>query len=51
MTRPPSTESDPMQALRRIALQYPEVEEGVVCARAAFKARSKAFLFMGWNEE
>ena len=47
MTRPASTESEPMQVLRRIALRYPEVEEGLVCARAAFKARSKAFLFIG----
>jgi hypothetical protein len=51
MKRPASTESEPMQALRRIVLRYPEVQEGVVCARVAFKARSKAFLFMGRNED
>jgi hypothetical protein len=51
MTRPTYTESEPMQALRRIALRYPEVQEGVVCARVAFKARSKAFLFMGRDDD
>ena len=43
-------ESKPMQALRRIALQYPEAEEGTSCNKAAFKARNKAFLFVGMDE-
>ena len=40
-----------MKALRTLALQYPECEEGIACKGTAiecttFKARSKAFLFM-----
>lgn len=44
------TESKPMQALRQVALRYPEAEEGGVCTRRAFKARNKAFLFMGMDD-
>ena len=44
------TESKPMQALRRIALQYPEAEEGISCNKAAFKARGKAFLYVGSDD-
>lgn len=36
-----------MQTLREIALQYPEAQEGVVCAKSSFKARNKAFLYLG----
>jgi hypothetical protein len=43
-------ESKPMQALRKIALQYPEAEEGTSCNKAAFKARNKAFLFVGMDQ-
>ena len=44
-----------MNALRRIALRYPEVEEGIACKGTAlecatFKARTKAFLFVGQSE-
>jgi len=44
-----------MQALRRIALRYPEVEEGIACNGTAiecatFKARNKSFLFVGAAE-
>jgi hypothetical protein len=44
-----------MQALRAAAMQYPEVEEGVACKGTAiecstFKARNKAFLFVGAKE-
>ena len=40
------------QALRKVALRYPEAEEGIACAGTAlesiaFKARKKAFLFVG----
>jgi hypothetical protein len=43
---------EPMKTLRRIALGYPEAEEGVACKGTAiecttFKARNKAFLFVG----
>jgi hypothetical protein len=50
MTREKKTESKPAQALRRIALQYPEAEEGTTCGKAAFKARNKAFLFVGMDD-
>ena len=46
MTQQTHTESKPMQALRKVALRYPEVREGIVCRKAAFKARNKAFLFI-----
>ena len=41
-----------MQALRKIALAFPEVEEGIACKGTAiecatFKVRGKAFLFVG----
>ena len=50
MARQTLTESKPMHALRRVALQYPEAQEGVVCTKRAFKARNKAFLFMGMDD-
>ncbi|MSQ96453.1 MAG: MmcQ/YjbR family DNA-binding protein [Gemmataceae bacterium] len=45
-------ESKPAQALRKIARQFPEAEEGIACQGTAiecttFKARNKAFLFVG----
>src|SRR5262249_21237923 len=41
-----------MQALRKIALRYPEAEEGIACKGTALecltvKVRDKAFLFLG----
>ena len=45
-----ANESKPMQELRKIALQYPEAEEGTSCNKAAFKARNKAFLFVGMDD-
>jgi hypothetical protein len=39
-----------MRALRRAALQYPEAEEGTSCNKSAFRARNKAFLFLGVEE-
>lgn len=44
------TPGNPMQELRKAALNYPEVEEGVSCDKAAFQAREKAFLFMGSDD-
>src|SRR5947209_8199382 len=40
-----------MKTLRKLALKYPEVEEGIACKGtvvecATFKARGKAFLFL-----
>jgi hypothetical protein len=42
----------PTEALRTVALRYPEAEEGVACEGTAaekrtIKARGKAFLFLG----
>lgn len=45
------TESKPVQALRAVALSYPEAEEGTSCKNCAFKARGKAFLFVGTEED
>jgi hypothetical protein len=42
-------ETKAMQAWRRTALGYPEAEEGTSCNKSAFKARNKAFLFMGMD--
>jgi YjbR len=44
-----------LQTLRSIALRYPQTEEGIACKGTAvecttFKARSKAFLFVGAKE-
>lgn len=44
--------NDPVQLLRSVALQYPEVHEGIACAGTALekrtiKARNKAFVFLG----
>jgi hypothetical protein len=41
---------DPVQAIRALALAYPEVATIVVCERSAFKARGKSFLFLGERE-
>ncbi|MEZ5942610.1 MAG: hypothetical protein R3C18_14550 [Planctomycetaceae bacterium] len=50
MSKENLVESKPMVAIRKLALKYPEVEEGASCANRAFKARKKAFAFMGMNE-
>jgi predicted DNA-binding protein (MmcQ/YjbR family) len=42
--------SDTMQILRKIAMRYPEVEEGTVCNKTAFKVRNKGFLFVGSDD-
>jgi hypothetical protein len=52
MARHKSTRSEIMQALRRIALGYPEAQEGIACEgtpveKRTIKARNKAFLFLG----
>jgi hypothetical protein len=47
--RTQSAESS-IESLRRLALGYPETTENVVCSRASFKARGKAFLFVGGDE-
>ncbi len=55
MTRQKNADSRLAQALRKIALQYPETEEGIACKGtalecSAFKARNKTFLFMSTAE-
>jgi hypothetical protein len=39
-----------VQALRRIALAYPDTQEGTSCTKRAFKVRNKSFLFVGSND-
>jgi hypothetical protein len=39
--------NDYAEALRGIALLYPEVEEGASCTKKSFKARGNAFLYVG----
>ena len=50
MTRPAHPGSEPVQVLRKAAMGYPEAQEGIVCSKAAFKARNKAFLFLGTDD-
>jgi len=44
-------ESKPMQKVRQIALNLPEVEEGTSCNKSAFQARKKSFCFMGQKDD
>lgn len=46
-----SGESPPMLALRKHALSFPEVEEGSSCVKRAFKARNKAFFYLGMRDD
>lgn len=41
----------PMRAIRTIALRLPEVLEGAVCDKIAFKARGKMFLSLGQSDD
>lgn len=46
------TGSEAAAALRKVALRYPDAEEGIACQGtalecSAFKARKKAFFFLG----
>ena len=52
MTQRRTTASEPMKALRALALRYPEAQEGVACEgtpleKRTVKARNKAFVFLG----
>ena len=38
---------DPTEAIRLKASSFPEVDEGTACTQSAFKARKKAFLYIG----
>jgi hypothetical protein len=39
-----------VDALRSLALKFPETEESVVCNKSAFKAGGKGFLFIGSDD-
>lgn len=51
MQQADSGESAPMLALRKFALAFPETEEGSSCVKRAFKARKKAFFYLGMHDE
>lgn len=38
-------------AIRKLALKFPETEEGSSCNKLSYKAGKKAFLYLGGNEE
>lgn len=40
-----------MKALRHFALKLPEVEEGSSCVNRAFRARGKAFAYLGMKAD
>lgn len=42
---------DHVEALRKLAHRYPEVEEGDSCVKRGFKARKKSFLFLGTRDD
>lgn len=39
--------SDPTEAIRLKASQYPDVDEGTACTQTSFKACGKGFLYIG----
>jgi hypothetical protein len=47
MPKTTQPQSSNLERLRRIALQFPETQVGISCGKQAFKARNKAFLFLG----
>ena len=49
--RDPMAKTHPAEKLRATALRLPEVEEGSSCNKSAFKARKKAFLYLGVKDE
>ena len=56
MNRRKTIGADPAQALRAIALRYPEVQEGIACKGTAlestsYQVRKKAFLFVSGARE
>jgi hypothetical protein len=51
MPKKASAKIDPVDAIRKLALSYPDTTEGVVCERSSFKAKGKSFLFMGVKDE
>jgi hypothetical protein len=51
MPKKASAKIDPVVAIRMLALSYPETSEGIVCNRSSFKAKGKAFVFLGVEED
>ncbi len=39
--------SDPIEPMRLMASQYPNVDAGTSCTQSSFKTNGKAFLFVG----
>jgi len=55
MPRKKPSLAESLQTLRAFAASYPEAEEGIACEgtpleKSTFKARSKAFLFLGLKD-
>ena len=48
---PPAFRHELSETIRRIALQYPETEEGSSCVNRAFKAGGKNFVFLGEKDD
>ena len=38
---------DPTEAIRKMASEFPNVEEGTACTQSSFKSNGKSFLFVG----
>ena len=41
------SETDPTEPIRKMASEFPEVDEGTACTQSSFKTAGKAFLFAG----
>ena len=41
------SETDPTAPIRKMASEFPEVDEGTACTQSSFKTAGKAFLFAG----
>lgn len=50
-TRDEVQESAPVQALRKFSMKLPEAEEGSSCVNRAFRARGKAFAYLGMKPD
>ena len=48
---PPPFRHELSETIRRIALRYPETEEGSSCVNRAFKAGGKNFVFLGEKDD
>jgi hypothetical protein len=50
MTQPKAANNPYVQALRKVAMGYPETQVGTSCTKDAYKARSKTFFFLGADD-